>query len=125
VINLKHESGVDSYLSASAIIGADGPRIRLSGTDGSLVIKDLDSQEPRLRNGEYPAGGAWTPPAISPAFIHRGPEVTVYPAEPGNYSIFYSEVAAAITGVGLWPVIAEDALAVAKILDQARAISIR
>ena len=125
VINLKHASGVDSYLSASAIIGADGPRIRLSGTNGSLVIKDLDYQEPRLRNGEYPAGGVWTPPAITPAFIHRGEEVTQYDAEPGNYSTFYAQVGAAIKGEGAWPVSTDDALAVAKILDEARALSIR
>ena len=125
VINLKHASGVDSYLSASAIIGADGPRIRLSGTNGSLVINDLDSQEPRLRNGEYPAGGVWNPPAITPAFIHAGEEIIEYPAEPGNYSLFYSQVADAIQGKGVWPVTADDALAVAKILDDARAFSIR
>ena len=125
VINLKHESGVDSYLSASAIIGADGPRIRLSGSNGSLVIKDLDSQESRLRNGEYPAGGVWNPPAITPAFIHRGDEVVPYPAEPGNYSSFYMQVAAAISGFRAWPVTSDDALAVAKILDDARALSIR
>lgn len=125
VINLKHESGVDSYLSASAIIGADGPRIRMSGTNGSLVIKDLDSQEPRLRNGEYPAGGVWSPPAVTAAFIHRGDEVIEYPAESGNYSIFYAQVAAAINGDGKWPVTPDDALAVAKILDDARAFSIR
>ena len=125
VINLKHASGVDSYLSASAIIGADGPRIRLSGTEGSLVIKDLDYQEPRLRNGEYPARGVWTPPSVTPAFIHRGDEVTEYPAEAGNYSLYYSQVADAIQGRGAWPVTADDALAVAKILDEARAISIR
>jgi len=125
VINLKHKNGVDSYLSASAIIGADGPRIRLSGSDGSLVIQDLDSQESRLRNGEYPAGGVWNPPAITPAFIHRGDEVVPYPAEPGNYSAFYMQVAAAISGFRPWPVTPDDALAVAKILDDARALSIR
>ena len=125
VINLKHESGVDSYLSASAIIGAYGPRIRLSGSNGSLVIKDLDLQEARLREGEYPAGGVWNPPAISPAFIHRGDQVTEYPAEPGNYSTFYLQVAAAISGFRSWPVTPDDALAVAKILDDARALSIR
>jgi predicted dehydrogenase len=125
VISLKHASGVDSYLSASSIIGADGPRIRLSGREGSLVIKDLDLQEPRLRNGEYPAGGVWTPPAITPAFIHRGDDVVSYPAEPGNYSLFYSQVADAIAGKREWPVTSDDALAVAKILDEARAISIR
>ena len=125
VINLKHQSGVDSYLSASSIIGADGPRIRLSGSNGSLVIKELDPQEQRLRAGDYPVGGVWDPPAITPAFIYRGDEVTQYPAEPGNYSIFYSQVKAAIMGEGSWPVTIDQALAVAKILDDARAISIR
>ena len=125
VINLKHASGVDSYLSASAIIGAFGPRIRASGTNGSLVINDLDYQEPRLRTGEYPVGGVWTPPAITPAFIHRGDEVISYDAEPGNYATFYQQVGAAIKGVGKWPVTPAEALAVAKIIDDARAISIR
>ena len=125
VINLKHASGVDSYLSASAIIGAYGPRIRLSGTNGSLVINDLDYQESRLRTGECPEGGVWTPPAITPAFIHRGDEVVPYDAQPGNYATFYQQVGAAINGTGSWPVATDEALAVAKILDQARAISIR
>ena len=125
VINLKHASGVDSYLSASAIIGADGPRIRMSGSNGSLVINALDSQESRLRNGEYPAGGVWTPPAITPAFIHRGEEVVEYPAEAGNYATFYQQIGAAISGTGPWPVTPEEALAVAKLIDEARAFSIR
>ena len=125
VINLKHESGVDSYLSASAIIGSDGPRIRLSGSNGSLVIQDLDGQESRLRSGEEPNGGVWIPPAITPAFIHRGDEVVEYPAEPGNYTLFYAAVRDAIVGTGTWPVTPDDALAVAKILDDARALSIR
>ncbi|MEJ0014454.1 MAG: Gfo/Idh/MocA family oxidoreductase [Actinomycetota bacterium] len=125
VINLKHANGVDSYLSASSIIGADGPRIRLSGTEGSLVIKDLDYQEPRLREGEYPAEGIWNPPAKTPAFIHRGDEITEYPAEPGNYATFYKLVGDAIAGKGAWPVTTDEALAVANILEEARAISIR
>jgi len=125
VINLKHESGVDSYLSASAIIGADGPRIRLSGSDGSLVIQELDSQEPRLRAGEIPTGGKWNPPAITPAFIHRGSEITEYPAEPGNYATFYQLVGDAIKSGGQMPVSTDRILDVAKILEEARRISIR
>jgi scyllo-inositol 2-dehydrogenase (NADP+) len=125
VINLRHASGVDSYLSASAIIGSDGPRIRMSGTTGSLVINDLDYQESRLRNGEYPAGGVWRPPAVTPAFIQRGDEITPYEAEAGNYATFYQQVGAAIRGEGSWPVTTDEALAVAKIIDEARAVSIR
>jgi scyllo-inositol 2-dehydrogenase (NADP+) len=54
---LKHDSGVDSYLSASAIVGAPGPRIRVNGDGGSLVITELDHQEELLRKGFIPKPG--------------------------------------------------------------------
>jgi hypothetical protein len=125
VLNLKHDSGVDSYLSASSIIGAGGPRIRLSGSKGSLVIKELDQQEPLLREGKYPAGGEWNPATITPAYLQMGEEEISYPAEPGNYAIFYKQVGDAIAGTGPWPVSGQAALAVAEILEEARRISIR
>jgi len=39
VLNLVHSSGVDSYLAVSAIAGAPGPRIRLLGTEGALIVR--------------------------------------------------------------------------------------
>jgi len=39
--------------------------------------------------------------------------------------LYYAQVAQAIAGKAPWPVTPDDALAVAKIIDQARAISIR
>ena len=72
---LKHLNGVISYLSASAVVGAPGPRIRILGTKGALVIDDLDPQEDLLRNGMYPKGGTWSVPTASRAFIHRGNDV--------------------------------------------------
>jgi len=124
-LTLKHESGVDSYLSASSIIGAGGPRIRLSGSSGSLVIKDLDKQESMLRTGSYPAGGAWGSTASSTAIVVMGEQEVEYPAVPGNYAQFYKEVETAIHGDGAWPVSENEALAVAKIIEEAREISIR
>ena len=59
VLVLKHASGVDSYLSGSAIVGSPGPRIRLIGDKGALIISDLDPQEAILRRGVYPKGGVW------------------------------------------------------------------
>jgi predicted dehydrogenase len=38
VLVLRHDSGVMSYLSASAVVGAPGPRIRILGSKGALVI---------------------------------------------------------------------------------------
>ena len=121
---LKHESGVDSYLSASAINGAPGPRIRLSGDKGALVITELDPQEMMLRNGMYPEGGRWQQGAKSQAYLQLGDERREYLCEDGNYAEFYNLVKAALTG-GKWPVSIEEALAVAMIIDQAREKSFR
>ena len=121
---LKHESGVDSYLSASAINGAPGPRIRVTGDKGSLIINDLDPQEPLLKSGKYPKGGQWSESTKSEAFLHLGDKVISYPSVDGNYSLFYIQVKQALSG-GDWPVTTDEALSVAEIIDKAREISFR
>jgi predicted dehydrogenase len=124
VLTLKHQSGVDSYLSASAIMGSAGPRIRLVGDKATLVIKDLDPQESLLRSGVKPKDGKWQQSTKSAAYIHTGDQVVEYQGVDGNYTQYYLEVKAALAG-GKWPVSTEEALAVAKIIDQAREISFR
>ncbi len=121
---LKHDSGVDSYLSASAIIGGGGPRIRLSGDNGTLLIQDLDPQEALLKSGAKPVNGKWQQSTKSKAFIHRGNEITEYGSVDGNYTEFYTQVRLALQG-GKWPVSTDEALAVATIIDQAREVSFR
>ena len=123
-ILLKHQSGVDSYLSASAINGAPGPRIRLTGDKGSLVITDLDPQEAMLRNGLYPESGYWKTGANSSAYLQFGDERTPYLCEDGNYAEFYNLVKKALSG-GAWPVSVDEALTVADLIDQAREKSFR
>ena len=120
VLVLRHDSGVVSYLSASAVVGAPGPRIRILGSKGALVINDLDPQEELLRAGKYPAGGTWSEPTTSAAYIHRGTEIEEIQGVPGNYALFYTAVASAITKGTAWPISNEDALLVASIIDQAR-----
>jgi predicted dehydrogenase len=123
-LTLKHQSGVDSYLSASAIMGSAGPRIRLVGDKATLVIKDLDPQESLLRSGVKPKDGKWQQSTKSAAYIHTGDQVVEYQGVDGNYTQYYLEVKNALAG-GKWPVSTEEALAVAKIIDQAREISFR
>jgi scyllo-inositol 2-dehydrogenase (NADP+) len=122
---LKHDSGVDSYLSASAIIGAPGPRLRVNGSKGTLIVNDLDPQESLLRAGKYPRGGIWDVPTSSQARLHLGDEVIDIEGENGNYGIFYEMVKGALGGTQAWPVSSSDALSVAFIIDQARANSVR
>jgi predicted dehydrogenase len=125
VLVLHHKSGVNSYLSASALVGAPGPRIRLLGTKGALVINDLDPQEALLRDGKYPKNGTWELPTSSEAFIHRGDEIEKIESVPGNYGHFYKQVEQAIVNGAPWPVSTSDALLVSQIIDQAREIGER
>jgi predicted dehydrogenase len=125
VLVLHHKSGVMSYLSASAVVGAPGPRIRILGTKGALVINELDPQEALLRAGKFPENGTWTIPTSSQAFIHRGENVEEIQSIPGNYGHFYKAVDLAITSGAPWPVPNSDALLVASIIDQAREIGTR
>ena len=122
VLVLDHINGVRSYLSASAVVGAPGPRIRILGSKGALVINELDPQEALLRAGKFPRGGSWSEPTSSVAHIHRGDQVEEIVGEPGNYALFYSAVASAITNGTTWPIANDDALLVAQIIDQARKI---
>ena len=125
VLVLQHESGVMSYLSASAVVGAPGPRIRILGTKGALVINDLDPQEALLRAGKFPENGTWTYPTTSPAFLHRGDLVEEIESIPGNYGHFYKAIELAITTGSPWPIPNSDALLVAALIDQAREIGTR
>jgi predicted dehydrogenase len=125
VLVLKHERGVDSYLSASAIAGAPGPRIRMLGSNGALVIGELDPQEALLRAGKVPHDGKWEVPTKSEARIIRGEQVSELKVEDGNYAHFYKLVAGAISGENEWPVSKAEIIAVATIIDRARELNFR
>lgn len=125
VLVLKHTSGVDSYLSASSVVGAPGPRIRMLGSNGALVIGELDPQEALLRSGKVPQRGKWDVSTKSEARIIRGDAVSDLKVEDGNYSRFYELVAGALTGTNEWPVSKAEIIAVATIIDRARELSFR
>jgi len=124
---LKHDNGVDSYLSASAISGNPGPKIRLNGDKASLVITDLDKQEEILRRGFRAQAGQWIDgdEITSSAKIYKGSDSFSYRGVAGFYPAFYNQVRLAIEHGGELPVSRELSLSVARIIDQARQISIR
>jgi predicted dehydrogenase len=125
VLVLKHHNGVDSYLSASAIAGAPGPRIRMLGSNGALVIGELDPQEALLRAGQVPHVGKWEVSTKSEAHIIRGDQISDLEIEDGNYAQFYKLVAGAISGANEWPVSKAEIIAVATIIDKAREMNFR
>jgi predicted dehydrogenase len=127
IIVLHHLMGVDSYLTASAVSGFTGPRVRLSARGGTLVIGDLDPQEELLKRGEIPHGGAWSSPTNSEARLYRGDNGSfeTIPSENGSYVDFYLQVRQALTTDAPMPIPNKDALEVARLIDIAREISLR
>lgn len=123
VLVLAHEIGVESILSASAVVGAPGPRLRVIGSEGAFVVNELDPQEALLRAGKAPKDGKWEEGTSSQAFIHRGDSVEEFKTDPGNYASFYSLVHEAIVNKKAMPISPEEILAVAQIIDKAREIN--
>ena len=123
VLVLGHDSGVESILSASAVVGSPGPRLRVIGSEGAFVVNELDPQEALLRAGKSPKDGVWKENTSSEAFIHRGETVEEFKSDPGNYSHFYSLVHDAIVNKTPMPIGSEEILNVAQIIDQARKIN--
>ena len=119
---LKHDGGVESYLSASAIIGAPGPRIRLNLRGGSLIVRELDRQEDLLRKGYRPSGVGWPEPELvsSEATFHRGDSSIRVPTIPGDYSAYYRGVRESLQSGSAMPVTREFVLSVARIIDDAK-----
>jgi hypothetical protein len=93
------------------------------GTEGALVIEDLDPQEALLRAGDFPDGGIWSVPTTSRAFIYKGDAKEEITGVPGNYGAFYLAVKAALTEGAAWPISPEEVFAVATIIDKAREIN--
>ena len=112
---LDHLSGVTSSLAASAVAGSPGPRVRLLGSKGALVVNELDPQEALLRSGGYENGDR-----RSKVEIHRGEEMAEIEAIPGDYGAFYRLMFDYLSGKGELPVSRTLALQVAEIIEQAR-----
>ena len=123
VLVLAHKTGVESILSASAVVGAPGPRLRVIGSEGAFVVNELDPQEALLRAGKAPKDGKWKEDTSSQAFIHKGDSVEEFKTDPGNYASFYSLVHEAIVNKTAMPISPEEILAVAQIIDKAREIN--
>jgi hypothetical protein len=97
----------------------------MMGTNGALVIGELDPQEALLRAGKVPLEGKWEVSTKSAAKIIRGEAVSDLQVEDGNYARFYELVAGAIAGTNEWPVSKAEIIAVATIIDRARELNFR
>jgi predicted dehydrogenase len=122
-LELEHESGVVSRLNMGSLVGAMGPRFRLSGTKGTVVVEGLDQQERALRvDGAMPSDPGFDRDTRV-AHVGAGDERATVALDPGSYQDFYDAVAAAIRGEGPVPVDPRDAVRTMEILEEARRLA--
>ncbi|MBO0867196.1 MAG: Gfo/Idh/MocA family oxidoreductase [Micromonosporaceae bacterium] len=112
---LRHTGGGYSHLWCGSVTAAAGPRLRVLGTTGALVVEELDGQEAALRDGRSPAAAA-----AQTMNLVRGAQREAVRPEPGGWDRFYPEVLAALGAGTPMPVDPEDAVRVLRILDAAR-----
>jgi predicted dehydrogenase len=120
---LHHEGGVESHLWGSWVQGAPGPRLRVTGTTGTFVVTDVDSQEDALLAGRTPAsaGERWgVEPEHRWGRLHRGTASAPVPSERGRWDTYYPAFAAAVRGDAPVPVDPWDAVRAMRVLAAAR-----
>jgi scyllo-inositol 2-dehydrogenase (NADP+) len=119
---LTHSSGVISHLHASALAAAPGPRLRVLGSEAALLVREVDSQEERLRAGERPdmvSDWGVEPEHARPRLI-AGDRGVPLNGQPGDWPRFYALFAHALAGHGQPPVDPRDAIATLRVLEAAR-----
>lgn len=128
-LTLRHRDGVTSHLIGDGDLhGAPGPRFRVTGSAGTFAMTPDDGQSERLLSGTGPAEAseAWgTVPQSRWGAVHRRGVATPVPAERGDWSVFYTRLAAAVRGEGPVPVDPRDAVAALDVLDAARVSAAR
>ncbi|MBB3189628.1 oxidoreductase [Halomonas cerina] len=110
-------------LGASALVAEPTPRFRVHGTRGSFVKYGLDPQEAWLGAGQVPepAWGVDSQPGFLTLDEGTGDEVSLVGQEtlgvPGDYTVFYAGIAAALLKGTPPPVTCEEALEVMSLLE--------
>lgn len=112
-----HYPDLEVVLHGSPFAAGPVLRFEAQGHAGSYHKYGLDPQEERLKAGTIPQGdwGKEKPEAYG--YIY--PANTAYPTLPGNYTLYFQQLAAALRQQGPIPVPASEALQVIHLLDLA------
>jgi len=121
-VALRHESGPISHLWASSVAAAQGPCLRVLGSEAAFVVDELDSQEDALKAGLRP--GTHEPwgevPESRWGRLVRGDESEPVRSERGAWPEFYAGVQRALRAGEPLPVDPRDAVATLEVLERAR-----
>jgi predicted dehydrogenase len=120
-VALRHSSGAQSHLWASAVSAAPGPRLRVLGSDAGFVVEHLDPQEDMLRAGGRPDDPSFgvLPPERWGRLV-RGDAGEPVPSERGRWRTFYEDLVRALRLGEPPPVDPTDALRTLEVLEAAR-----
>lgn len=120
-VAIEHSSGVRSHLWAGAMSAAPGPRLRVLGTGGALVVTGLDGQEDALRAGHRPDEPDFgEEPEQRWGRLCHGDAGQPVRSERGRWLDYYIEMGRAMREGSPPPVDPNDAVAALEVLDAAR-----
>ncbi len=118
-INLYY-SGFKARVTAGVLVNAPTPRFLLLGEKGSYQKFGLDVQEQAFKDGKKPEGETWgLEPAENWGKLFLPNETVPYPTLPGDYRIFYQNVADAILKDTPLQVTLPQTISVLKIIESA------
>ncbi|MCW2747393.1 MAG: putative oxidoreductase, partial [Nocardioidaceae bacterium] len=120
-VALRHANGARSHIWGNWQQHAPGPRFRVTGTNGSLILTTADTQEDSLIAGipEVTSAG-WGSEAVSDRdTLFTAAGSAIVPLERGSWDTYYPAFARAVRGLGPSPVNAWDAVDTAIVLDAA------
>lgn len=92
-----HYPGFKARVTAGALVNAPTPKYLLLGQNGSYLKFGMDVQEQAFKDGIKPEGDSWgVEPEENWGNLFLKSETISYPSIPGDYRIFYSNIADAI-----------------------------
>jgi len=118
-----HYADKEIILHASALSALPPPRFTVHGTRGSYVISGLDVQEDQLKAGLRPgaAGFGKNPPGWLREADNAGDRQAELATQDGDYAGFYRALADTLLDGKPFPIAAQDAVNVMRIIDLAMA----
>ena len=110
--------GLKARVTAGVLVNVPTPKFLLLGEKGSYQKFFLDVQEQAFKDGKIPEGTAWgVDPEERWGKLHLENETLPYPTLPGDYRIFYQNIADAITGKKSLEVTLPQAISVLKLIE--------